>query len=106
MSRVLSEARINVLRAMFSHMHDSPDADEDDKQDAKDLELLLTEYERRLTNRELATVLAALRFWQSRTDPKSISYYGDAERLSPLHFEDEDPLDAEEIGTLCERLNK
>jgi hypothetical protein len=54
----------------------------------------------RLSGRELATVLAALRYWQralARTR-------GEAPVLD--HFDGKDtPLTAEEIDRLCERLN-
>lgn len=55
----------------------------------------------RLTPRELATVLAALRYWQhlllirEHTGP-----------ISADHFDDEiTPLSADEVDDLCERLN-
>ena len=54
----------------------------------------------RFTDRELATLLAALRYWQQGLD--------DNEGEAPLrdHFEDEvTPLAHEEIDDLCERLN-
>lgn len=52
-----------------------------------------------LTDRQLATVLAALRYWQQDMieDP-------DTEIISP-HFEDHEPLTAGEIDDLCEELN-
>ena len=50
-----------------------------------------------LTDRELATVLAALRRWQQDL----------AENDGPIsaHFADQTPLSVEEIDELCERLN-
>ena len=51
-----------------------------------------------LSDRELATVLAALRYWQSKLD----------EHLAPVdldHFAEVDPLTSGEIDDLCERLN-
>ena len=50
-----------------------------------------------LNERELATVLAALRYWQQDL----------AENDGPIseHFADETPLTVEEIDALCERLN-
>ena len=53
-----------------------------------------------LTDSELATVLAALRFWQDEMGPhphKGGCY--------PEHFDDHEPLGADEIDALCERLN-
>jgi len=49
------------------------------------------------TDRELATVLAALRYWQHDL----------AENDGPIseHFAQETPLSVEEIDDLCERLN-
>jgi hypothetical protein len=47
-----------------------------------------------MTSREIATTLAALRYWE-----RTVS-------VSPEHFDDEDtPLDDVEIDQLCERLN-
>lgn len=51
-----------------------------------------------LTARELATVLAALRYWQR--DPAV------AQHWEYLHFEDVAPLTTDEIDELCERLNQ
>ena len=51
----------------------------------------------KLNSRELATVLAALRYWQTTQD--------DPKGYSPEHFEDDEPLDDNEIDALCERLN-
>ena len=50
-----------------------------------------------LTERELATVLAALRYWQQDL----------AENDGPIseHFVDQTPLTVEEIDDLCELLN-
>jgi len=55
--------------------------------------------EQRLTERELATVLAALRHWQRAVPEK------DAQSYSPLHFKAVQPLSHREIDSLCERLN-
>lgn len=50
------------------------------------------------TDRDLATILAALRHWQSTVN--------DAERDAFPHFSEEiEPLSDEEIDTLCELLN-
>ena len=55
----------------------------------------------RVTDRELATLLAALRTWQGTVAEKHAQ-----ELVSPSHFEDGiSPLTAEEIDELCERLN-
>jgi hypothetical protein len=52
-----------------------------------------------MTSRELATVLAALRYWQRNAD-------GSAESPIADHFDSEvTPLTAAEIDSLCERLN-
>ena len=52
-----------------------------------------------LTNWELATVLAALRYWQ-RDLESADEIIGGGE-----HFADQLPLTAAEIDELCERLN-
>lgn len=52
-----------------------------------------------LTSRELATVLAALRYWQR--DLESADEIIDVGE----HFADHLPLNAAEIDELCERLN-
>ena len=52
-----------------------------------------------LTDREVAVLLAALRNWQ--TD----SLNEDLADAFAGHFEDQEPLDDEEIDALCERLN-
>jgi hypothetical protein len=52
-----------------------------------------------LSDRELATVLAALRYWQDEMRP------GDVPLCYPEHFEDVTPLTTDEIDSLCERLN-
>ena len=53
-----------------------------------------------LTDSETATILAALRHWQShiRDSPDIIA------SLTP-HFETVKPLDSKEIDSLCERIN-
>lgn len=52
-----------------------------------------------LSERELATVLAAMRYWQ-RTVPDLFAY-----AASPLHFRSCRPLSSAEIDALCEKLN-
>ncbi len=49
------------------------------------------------TSRELATMLAALRYWQQDL----------ANNEGPIseHFADDTPLTVEEIDDLCERIN-
>lgn len=58
----------------------------------------------KLSSRELATVLAALRYWQS-----DVLDSGDEDRqakaVMPEHFEDDKPLSSEDVDELCERLN-
>lgn len=60
--------------------------------------------------RELATVLAALRFWQkemiamSGNKPENQEMW--AKDTMPEHFDPELPLAAIEIDALCERLNQ
>ncbi len=54
-----------------------------------------------MTKRELATVLAALRYWQmdlASHSPDDIVDVGG-------HFVNETPLTSEEIDQLCEELN-
>ena len=59
-------------------------------------DLALAEIDRRsLTDRELATVLAALRYWQGIT-------LGNPAGLAAIQLPDR--LSVEEIGALCERL--
>ena len=53
-----------------------------------------------LTNRELATVLAALRLFQSEADYDSDAVY------SMQQFGDYEPLGNDEIEQLCRRLNR
>lgn len=53
-----------------------------------------------LDNRELATVLAALRFWQRRCDPR------DPEMEIATDDDNIEALGDDEIDTLCERLNQ
>ena len=48
-----------------------------------------------LTSRELATVLAALRYWQQQLPREGFP-----------HFSDETPLSVDEIDALCDRLNE
>jgi hypothetical protein len=51
------------------------------------------------TDREVATMLAALRLWQASQEH--------GEDLAPYkgHFEEHQPLSSLEIDELCERLN-
>ena len=54
-----------------------------------------------LTDRELATVLASLRYWQ-----QELTANEDEGPISPDHFdEDTTPLTVQEIDDLCQRLN-
>ncbi len=52
----------------------------------------------KLSDRELATLLAALRYWQQDLTESE-------EGPISEHFEDVEPLTVEEIDDLCERLN-
>lgn len=52
-----------------------------------------------MTDRELATVLAALRYWQQDLEAN------DAPPISADFFAECEPLTSEEIDGLCERLN-
>lgn len=54
-----------------------------------------------LSNRELATVLAALRYWQDRLIDRSVCHY-QAIAKDGGKF---NPLSGREIDQLCERLN-
>ncbi len=53
-----------------------------------------------LTKRETATILAALRFYQT-------NFYNTRQMKEEmtLHFQDDELLDHEEIEDLCERIN-
>lgn len=53
-----------------------------------------------LNRREIATVLAALRFYQA-------NFYDPAEMREEMNslFEDYEPLNHEEIDDLCEQIN-
>jgi hypothetical protein len=54
-----------------------------------------------LTDRELATVLAALRYWQ-----QNLANHESESPLVAEHFDDVNtPLTVAEIDDLCERLN-
>lgn len=57
----------------------------------------------KLSNRELATVLAALRYWRQDLDADA----EDEEGIGPIspHFTEHQPLSVEQIDELCERLN-
>ena len=52
-------------------------------------------------DQELATVLAALRYWQNRVSDVEL-----AKTTSPDHFRYVAPLSAVEIDVLCERINE
>ena len=51
----------------------------------------------KLSDRELVTILAALRTWQGNVPVEDI--------VDPDYFESTAPLSQDEIDTLCERLN-
>lgn len=53
-----------------------------------------------LTNHELATVLAALRYWANALEDN-----GEEFAFTYPHFVDHLPLNPTEIGSLCDRLN-
>lgn len=53
-----------------------------------------------LSSRELATVLAALRYWQRDVESADEAIDGGE------HFAETTPLSATEIDDLCERLNR
>jgi hypothetical protein len=55
---------------------------------------------RDLNDRELAIVLASLRFWQDEMSP-----HPHASGCYPEHFDGIEPLTSDEIDALCERLN-
>jgi hypothetical protein len=55
------------------------------------------EDEMKLNDRELATVLAALRYWRANVD--------ECDREDYDWFANDKPLDDEEIDELCERIN-
>lgn len=55
--------------------------------------------------RELATVLAALRWWQHLEEKHPQIPFVNKKDREGTHFEDHDPLTANEIDALCERLN-
>ena len=56
-----------------------------------------------LSDRELATVLAALRYWQQDLDTQDSNDEGSGP-ISP-HFDEHEPLTSDQIDALCERLN-
>jgi hypothetical protein len=56
-----------------------------------------------LTERELATVLSALRYWQQDLDQQDPDLDEDAGPISP-NFKKHEPLTSEKIDRLCERL--
>lgn len=58
-----------------------------------------------LTPKELATVLAALRFWQELERGEPCEKFLPENARKGTHFEEHDPLTVEEIDSLCERLN-
>jgi hypothetical protein len=51
-----------------------------------------------MSNREAALVLAALRNWQEESQSTNL------EDLFEAYFENEDPLDNEQIDELCRRI--
>jgi hypothetical protein len=53
--------------------------------------------QRTLSYQEVSTVLAALRYLQENRD--------DVISISMSHFDDVEPLTAEQIDTLCEEIN-
>jgi hypothetical protein len=54
-----------------------------------------------MNDRELATVLAALRYWQT-----DLEQYGTDDLIDAAgHFAEHTPLTPDEIDELCERLN-
>jgi hypothetical protein len=55
----------------------------------------------KFTSQEIATMLAALRNWQHITSPEGGN---DPREISP-YFDDHEPLTAEQIDELCERIN-
>ena len=55
-------------------------------------------YRSELSPRELATVLAALRYWQTELREPDFDPSGP-------HFTEHEPLSSDEIDALCERLN-
>ena len=52
----------------------------------------------KLTDRQLATVLDALRSWQVDQDKGLTPYWLD-------YFTDDEPLTAQEVDDLCEQIN-
>jgi hypothetical protein len=57
------------------------------------------------TKEELATVLAALRYWQ-RTIISTPGPFPSEDALPEMiYFGDEEPITAEELDDLCERVN-
>ena len=60
----------------------------------------------KLTDRQLATTLAALRFWQRMTThPQRTTFQHYAPLPEQVYFEDVTPLKDGEIDRLCERFN-
>ena len=51
-----------------------------------------------MSNREAALVLAALRNWQEESQTTNL------EDLFEAYFENEDPLENEQIDALCQRI--
>lgn len=54
-----------------------------------------------LTSRELATTLAALRYWQQQLSREGLAFAD-----GYPHFSDETPLSVAEIDSLCDLLNE
>lgn len=57
-------------------------------------------HDKLFSSRELATVLAALRWWQQTVKTEKV-----ARHMHPDHFADQKPLSAKQIDALCERIN-
>jgi hypothetical protein len=60
---------------------------------------------RTLDDKELATVLAALRLWQSKQGPDNLPAQANVVADFGPYFEECEPLSREEIDALCERIN-
>ena len=62
----------------------------------------------KLTDREVANVLAALRRWQSELDWHSSQYTEQREHakgIMPDHFSQHRPMATNELDKLCEKIN-
>ena len=58
-----------------------------------------------LTKQEAATVLAALRYWQTAVIERRVFGKKDVPLFVVDHFDNNDPLGMGEIDSLCERIN-